>query len=314
MKYYGNKIIVAIMFILLFSGCGHREGGGKASPSPTALPMITQKPTPSLSAAQRFELEEQEREKIKEDLMASPTPGPEPYSIFDAKKSVEVGDVVIMGNYIHLLGRDIEDYDLPTKWLVLEKNEEKVLLISLFNVDVKRYIEGDTYIRLEKDGIPITWATSNVRQWLNGRFKEYAFNFLEQECILETVVHTPDNPIYGTEGGEDTNDCIFLLSIDEVQKYFSSDTERRTQIIPDVDPIDEIIYGPSEHRPNTTDYYDWWLRSPGKSNYDVACVERYGEVVLEGVDSTNMRVSVRPAMWIDLNKVKEVGLEMAGEE
>ncbi len=314
MKHLRFRTIVILMFTILLWGCKRESNEGKIVPSPTAVPSITQKPSPTLSAIERYEAEEAERERIKAELMVSPTPGPEAYSILAAERQIREGDVVTMGNYMHTLNQDIFDYSMPIKWLVLEQTEEKALLISLFNIDVKRYVELESSLRYESEGINVTWENCDIRVWLNGFFKEVAFSEREKSCILKTKVHTPDDPVYGTEGGDDTMDYLFLLSVEEVQKYFVSDEERRTQIVPDVNPWDEIIYAPNEHKPNTTDYYDWWLRSPGKENNQVACVERFGEVVTEGISATDFRVSVRPAMWVDLNKVREVGLETITEE
>lgn len=318
MKYYRFGIFVVCMLIFFMACCNH----GYVEPSPqlssgvtpfsgTEL-SVTEKATDSLSDID-YKEGELEREKIKAELMASPTPGPEPFSIFDVKKDIEEGNIVIMGHYMHELNRDIYDNEMPIKWLVLEKNEEKALLLSLYNVEVSQYIGKGTGVKLE-EGIENTWNTSDVRHWLNGYFKQCAFEEHEKRCILETCVYTQDNPVYGTQGCEETRDYIFLLSIEEVQKYFQSDEERRTQIVPDVNPLDETIYIAPAYKSNTTDYYDWWLRSPGKNSTYVACVERFGEVILEGKSVFDYQVSIRPAMWVDLNKVKEVGLEMDGEE
>ena len=38
--------------------------------------------------------------------------------------------------------------------------------------------------------------------------------------IIEVATQNPDNPWYGTSGGNPTTDRIFLLSIEEVVKYF----------------------------------------------------------------------------------------------
>ena len=70
---------------------------------------------------------------------------------------------------------------------------------------------------------------------------------------------------------------------------------------------------PYTHYLNTTDYYDWWLRSPGATQDCAACVGRFGDVKVEGEVVLSEDVSIRPAMWVDLNKVKDVGLEMTEE-
>lgn len=49
----------------------------------------------------------------------------------------------------------------------------------------------------------------------------WVFTDKEKACVCQSIIHTSDNPIYGTDGGEDTMDYLFLLSIDEVQSFFA---------------------------------------------------------------------------------------------
>jgi len=266
-----------------------------------------------MTASERYDAEELEREKIKEALMITPTPGPEPYVLLEAEKEVEVGDVVLYGNFVHSFASEYSD-DTSIRWLVLDKKDEKVLVISLYNITIGSFIDLETYLKYAESGTALVWEMSDVRKWLNNFFLILAFSPDEALCIADTLVQTPDNVIYGTDGGSDTTDKLFLLSVEEAQKYFATDTERKTQIFPDVEIGGEMIYEPQEHRPNTTDYYDWWLRSPGETEEHVACVGPFGDIMEEGQLVDSSKVSYRPAMWIDLNKVKEVGLKMAIEE
>ncbi len=83
-----------------------------------------------------------------------------------------------------------------------------------------------------------------------------------------------DNPKYSTEGGRDTTDKIFLLSIDEAKKYFENDEARAIGSC-------------------------WWLRSPGYSSSRAAEVLSYGHVIQGGIFVINL-LSVRPALWVNL--------------
>ena len=65
-----------------------------------------------------------------------------------------------------------------------------------------------------------TWETCILRGYLNGEFYDETFSYAEKELIAETTVITNSNPYCGTDGGNDTNDKIFLLSIEEVVRYF----------------------------------------------------------------------------------------------
>lgn len=312
------KSLLFVSILLCMIGCDN----GKIEPEPpitptqalktTVTPGPTETPVPTRPLS--FEEEKKLREEEKIALMASPTPGPEPYSVFDAEKDIDVGDVVTMGEYCH--GRNPYSSfatKFPIRWLVLEKDDDKALLISLFNVDFFQFVDGQDYSDIVDRGELVCWKSSTVRTWLNEGLYQWIFSEVEKSCVCESVVHTPDNPIYGTDGGEDTTDCLFLLSIEEAEKYFPTDESRKTQIVPEVD-IEQYDLMPGTHTLNTTDYYDWWLRSPGAMEDYFASVGRFGDIMEEGQWSSDEEVSIRPAMWIDLNKVKEVGLEMTGEE
>jgi hypothetical protein len=71
----------------------------------------------------------------------------------------------------------------------------------------------------DSDNREYAWERSAIRTFLNGDF----YNSFCDDCrplIIETEVVTYDNPWYGTPGGGNTNDMIFLLSLEEVIQYF----------------------------------------------------------------------------------------------
>ncbi len=103
----------------------------------------------------------------------------------------------------------------------------------------------------------ITWEHCDLRAWLNGEYYDTAFSEEEKEAILETHLSNPDNPKYNTPGGNDTDDRIFLLSIDEAEKYFKDDADRATGSW-------------------------WWLRSPGGNGSNAASVYGVGGIILSG--------------------------------
>ena len=97
-------------------------------------------------------------------------------------------------------------------WKVLTTTDEAALLIAERAIDSREYNEyfEDT-----------TWEASGMRRWLNGEFIEKAFSPSEKDRIMSSRICTPDNG--RSCGGGDTEDRIFLLSIDEAEKYFSLD-------------------------------------------------------------------------------------------
>ena len=91
---------------------------------------------------------------------------------------------------------------------------------------------------------------------------------------LETNLENPNNPEYGTPGGNNTKDRVFLLSIDEADRFFKNNNDR--------------AIGAS-----------WWLRSPGCPSYYAAYVSEDGSVQTFGNDPQFI-YAVRPAIKIDL--------------
>ena len=178
-----------------------------------------------------------------------------------------VGDVIKMGNYN---GSSIE-------WQVLDvyELEKQALLISKECITIRRY---------HNNSRAVSWATSDIRAWLNSKFLETAFDKNEVVRILESYVETNNNPKYDTIGGCDTVDRIFLLSIDEAAKYFKTAASRRAG-------WDGSVGEPAA----------WWLRSPGISSDDAACVYDDGSVSAYGTYVGVTDCAVRPALWLNLD-------------
>ena len=95
-------------------------------------------------------------------------------------------------------------------WYVLEKQENKMLILS------EKVIEKRVY---HSNECVITWETCDMRKYLNGEFYN-SFSRYDHSRIIEVLNENNDNPWYGTSGGGSTTDRIFLLSIEEVIKYF----------------------------------------------------------------------------------------------
>ena len=117
-------------------------------------------------------------------------------------------------------------------------------------------------------------------KWLNHEFYHDAFTPDEKKKILTTKLRNAKNPLYETEGGDDTEDKIFLLSINEANEYFSSDEERQA-FFPDGNPVK-----------------GWWLRSLGYTNTLATLVDYDGFINQIGLFIDDVIV-VRPALWVD---------------
>ena len=104
---------------------------------------------------------------------------------------------------------------------------------------------------------------------------------------------------YGTDGGEDTEDSIFLLSLKEAYHYFSDSADRMAAptgyaIRRGASVSSEFLVGNGEGAGW------WWLRSPGFVSSRAANVLPDGDVDEYGNLVDDSGVSVRPALWLNL--------------
>ena len=167
-------------------------------------------------------------------------------------KGAEVGDIVLFGTYEQ--DNNVSDGKENIEWLVLAKENDRVLVISDKAIDCQQYNMA-TYA-------DVTWESCSLRKWLNGTFLNNAFSTNEQTHILKTNVSAENNPIYSTVPGESTTDKAFLLSINEINKYFSSNYNARRCILTAYAKANGA-YTSSGYMKDGTSTCCWWLRSPG---------------------------------------------------
>lgn len=199
-------------------------------------------------------------------------------------KSVNVGNTYIFGSYEQDNNKSNGQEDI--EWLVLSKEGAKILVISKYSLDCKPYNTGDT---------DVTWENCTLRKWLNKDFVNTAFSTDEKVMIPTVTVSADKNPDHSTNPGNSTQDKVFLLSITETNKYFSSSIEMECKATDYAvaNGVDESYGG------------HWWLRSPGSSRQDCAAFV-YGSVgIVEFGNSVYCSdFAVRPAMWIDLSVIE----------
>ena len=169
----------------------------------------------------------------------------------------------------------------PIKWRVLHTDGNQALLLSDIALDDQKY-----HTVYES----VTWETSTIRSWLNGygagsnqqsvdysqrSFLGAAFSASERAAIADSPLENADNINYGTEGGNNTTDKIFLLSESDV---WNTDTAKAHGFVKDRETYDEARRCQSSAYAkamgmwsNTSTAYAgngwWWLRSPGSHGY-----------------------------------------------
>ncbi len=191
-------------------------------------------------------------------------------------------DALTFGKYIQIPDGEPE----PIEWLVLAREKDRILVLSKYALDSRRYHES----------FPATWETCTLRSFLNGEFLDFAFSEEEKALIPSAFVSADDNPEYNTDPGNDTMDRVFLLSIGEVERYFGPKYSRR-------ECLATAYCNYALDRPES--HYDgscrWWLRSPGSNSERAAYVNYNGHFILYGNGGNCCYdMAVRPAMWLTL--------------
>lgn len=170
------------------------------------------------------------------------------------------------------------------EWLVLDEDKETLFVVS------KKAVVSRSF-DLSGNG----WETSDIRKWLNSEFYYEAFKPDERHYIQRTDVETED--VYGLRCGW-SQDELFLLSFEEVEKYFP-------------DPLSRIQeknhwaqYTLEDDRKDTN---AWWLRDKGA--YDSAGLMVLEDGKYESLGGAQNIAGIRPAMRILKNYIDFVDSE-----
>ena len=201
---------------------------------------------------------------------------------------MKANDIIVFGNY---------------EWRVLTVEDDKALIITDCIVEERPY--HDSYI-------DITWADCSLRKYLNDDFYN-KFDDADKMRIVPVINKNTDNQWYGSTGGENTIDYIFLLSLEEATCQYFGDSSSK-------------LYHPGKNQRYCFQRKDannskrlayllgkdgtwwWWLRSPGRNNVKAVyifgtdgCVGIQGNNILKGnLDEGRCRGGVRPALWLKL--------------
>lgn len=197
----------------------------------------------------------------------------------------DVGNTITYGNYEQ--DNDFTNGPEEINWLIIDRDKNNRILVISQDI-----IESLPYGLEDEDA---TWEFSIVRLYLNNDFYEDAFDGLDTDIICEVDVNTPDGRS-GTSGGAITLDKIFILSVEQMQKYFPKEMDRKSK------PTEFAKEWDAEY-----DKYGWgwyWARNPGKEQDMAAGIHVGGGINFDGRDVGNCE-GVRPAMWLDLNILNE---------
>ena len=209
------------------------------------------------------------------------------------KTDVLAWDTITFGNYWQEDTNDDEetntnDEKKPIRWRVLSVEGDDAFLMA------DQAIESRPF---DEEGSAVTWEKCSLRKWLNEDFIKEAFTEEEQAAIMETTVVNKDNEEYNTEAGADTQDKIYLLSIDEAadtQYGFEKSDKAAFHRTSPAREVAQTMYSSEAYNA-----FFWWLRSPGKENC-VSNVGMAGDGDSEGTFAQTYG-AVRPVLHLKLS-------------
>ena len=203
----------------------------------------------------------------------------------DCLTDPQVGNVLWFGTFQQ--DQDWDNGTEPIAWVVLEREEDRILVISQFVLVLKAY-------NSDEERSEVTWETCTLREYLNGDFVDTAFSSGERSMIQAVTVNAEPNQIYpAVSAGNDTQDRVFLLSAEEAEQYFPDDYA--LQCLPT-----RYAAGFGMGSPDNPEPCFWWLRTPGREPTYALFIDGYGGISGSGIGSEVENIGVRPAMWIDL--------------
>ena len=213
---------------------------------------------------------------------------------YDFSKA-KVGDVIKFGSYEQ--DDNMKNGKEAIEWIVLSKESNQMLVVSKYSLDTLPY---------NKKQAKITWEDCTLREWLNKSFYMTAFTDNERKMIKNTMLTNADNARYGTPGGNDTKDNVFLLSLDDINNtaygFSSEEGDIARRCAPTAYAVAQgAMLEESFMTKEGEISYSWWLRSPGLNAKGAARVGDGGDVCDNGAYVHDYCNCIRPALYIDLN-------------
>lgn len=122
-----------------------------------------------------------------DDVGSNNDDGNETNEITEKLKNAEVGDVVTFGRYEQ--DNDTSNGKESIQWLVIAKEDGRLLVISKYILDYQQYSERDS---------GTTWEICSLREWLNDDFISSAFSEEEQALIPAVTISADKNSSQST--------------------------------------------------------------------------------------------------------------------
>lgn len=208
-------------------------------------------------------------------------------------------DLLEFGQYQLPGGGKPTDVDVraPISWLVMARQDNRLLLLSQRCLDWEFFDGSGT---LFSPCPAAAWEFSYAREYLSQKCFPRWFSPAQQAVIAPVRLKNEANPLTDCPDAAETEDRLFLLSREEILRLEDqlphSDWLPAALLMADRNLSGEGI---EMYRQPCC----WWLRTCGQEDGDVAAVEEDGSVDLVGKDSGCDEVGLRPAIWLDLDRI-----------
>lgn len=167
----------------------------------------------------------------------------------------------------------------PIEWRVLDRCEDKTMLIS------EKVIETSKFNR--------SWPYSDLRKWLNEDFVFEAFTEEEKKHILTTKVKCCVNPLFDEHFYEETEDQVFLPGISTVLGYLGGDGAAICRA---------SDYAAAKDIGETGQGCYWWTSTFGRVMRNIVGVRPDGTFSLQGFMTDYIKMGVRPCIQLELTE------------
>lgn len=214
------------------------------------------------------------------------------YKAFTAKieamKTIsEYGDDATIDDFDSILIGNAKAYtgeDMPITWILLEKTDDKALLLSKYSLYPISYDELVDY-EPEKKG------KFNYKDFEDSHYDDMNFfNEDELKLILGTEIIVSKNDLYNKNNDlSKISRKTFLLGLDDIRKYFS---DKNGNILKS--KLKTYCGDLSENDGNEI---GWWLKDIGELWWTAAYIDEDGNLNERGY-ALNSRLGFRRAMWI----------------
>ena len=196
-------------------------------------------------------------------------------------------DTLIIGDRKEQLGHREED--MPIAWILLEKDDNKALLLSKYSLFMDLYEQEYVFDINFRDIRKFNFIDEVSRLDI---IWERLFNDDEKKYILETELTVSKNDMFPVNNDlRKVKTKLFFLSINEIKKYFTNDKGETlsSKLKTLCEGFESDDYG---------NELGWWLRDIGKLWWTAACIDSEGNLCEKGVLASKC-LGQRVAMWVE---------------